>query len=623
MTLSQGTPALKRVCQAALAILAPPPEMTVSKWAETKRILSKESSANSGQYSCEDAPYQREMMDIFNDPEVERIIYKMGAQVGKSTCIENAIGYFIDQDPSTMMIGLPDKDVVRKWSRTKLVPLLRDTPCLSNKVTDSKSGGTNEISFKTFPGGYINLAGSNSAAGLRMFPIRVVIFDELDACADNADGEGDPVELAVVRTVTYSNAKVCLASTPTLKGSSKIDKEFEHSDKRYWFVPCPDCGHEQRLIWKEEETGEYRVVFEVDEAGHLIPESVFYTCESCDSQWNDFKRYEAIKKGRWIATETFRGVAGFHLSELYSPYSTIKKVVKEFLKAKDDPEKLQVWVNTALGETWEDRGVRLDDDKLFNRREPYGQEKPEVPDGVLVLTCGVDVQDNRLEAEVKGWGIGEEAWGITYKVFYGDPGESTVWQQLEDLLFAKFRHRSGLAFQISTACIDSGGHHTQMVYDFCKNQAPRAIFAIKGIGGEGVPIVSAPANKRSGKDERKVELFTIGVDDAKTRLYSRLRKTVPGPGYCHFPISYTEEYFKQLTAEESKTRDGKRVWEKIRARNEALDVNVYAYAALQLVDPAWEQLKERIEAAIKNEKPPAKAKQQGHSRRIRHEGIKL
>lgn len=617
-----GDLTLKKALESALRVAAPPSDMNVREWADKYRYLSSESSAESGKYYSDRAPYQREMMEAFSDPSVEEVIFMTSAQVGKSLCQENVIGYFIDQDPSPILVMLPDEKVAKKWSKTKLKPLLRDTPRLRNKVTDSRSGGSDEILFKQFPGGYIAIVGSNSAAGLAMLPIRVVLVDEEDRCSDDAGGEGDPVTLAKKRTKTFWNRKIGRASTPTIKGQSKIEAAFEKSDKRYWFAKCPDCEHEQRLLWKDE-NNDYRVRFEKDDNGLLIPESVYYVCCECGSLWDDVKRWRAVNDGRWIATAPFRGIAGFHISELYSPWTNLRETVAAFLEAKDDPRKLQTWVNTALGEVFEDRGVRLDDDKLFNRRESYGLDGPEVPDGVLVLTCAVDTQDNRLEAEVKGWGIGEECWGIAYKTFHGDPSESKVWEALEDFLYSKFTHRSGLKFQISCAVIDSGGHHTQMVYDFCKNQSPKAIFAIKGVGGEGIPILSASLNKRSGKDQRKVELYNIGVDEVKGRIASRLSRTAPGPGYFHFPSTYTEEYFKQLAAEELKVKDGKRTWEKIRPRNEAWDITVYNYAALQLVDPTWETLKERIEAAIRNEKPPAKQKQQYQGRRIRHEGIQI
>lgn len=565
-----------------------PPDLTISEWADRYRYLSSESSAEPGKWYTSRAEYQRGIMDALNEPNVDTIVIMSSAQVGKTEIGNNIAGYFIDQDPSPILVVQPTLEMAKTWSKDRLSPMLRDTPNLRGKVAEVRSKDSdNTIFHKSFPGGHITIVGANSAAGLASRPIRVVIFDEIDRYPISAGAEGDPVKLGEKRTATFWNRKKIQLSTPTVKDVSRIEKSFENSDKRYFFVPCPQCGFEQRLIWGQ-------VKWDKTDGEHN-PKTAYYKCCNCDHKIDDGERYQAIKKGHWIATSPCKGVAGFHLSELYSPWKKLSDTVAEFLESKDDPELLKTWINTALGEPFEEQGEKIDEGSLLARCEDYNQ----IPKGAVLLTCGVDVQQDRLELEIVGWGEREESWSVDYKVIYGSPKDAETWQKLDDCLFELYEHQNGLKLPIAATCIDTGGGDTQSVYDYGKNKFSKNIFLIKGVGGEGVPVVGRVSTSKIGKYKKKIKLFPIGVDQAKDVIYSRLKIPDFGPGFCHYPTRYDQHYFDMLTAEKRITKFvkgfAKREWQKIRPRNEALDCRVYAYAALKILNPNLAKIKERLE----------------------------
>lgn len=497
------------------------------------------------------------------------------SQVGKTEIINNATGYYIDQDPAPILLMQPTLEMAEDWSKDRLAPMIRDTPCLRGKVRDPKSRNSgNTIRHKVFPGGHISMVGGNSPSSLAARPIRIMLADEIDRYPVSAGKEGDPVRLGEKRTTTFWNRKKVKASTPTVKGASRIEAEYERSDQRRFHVPCPDCGHEQILKWSN-------VHWDRDEGGNHLPETAAYVCESCGSAWTDAMRWKAVNKGRWIASKPFRGIAGFHLNELYSPWVELITTVSTFLDARKFPEQLKTFVNTSLGETWEDEGSSLEPEGLLARREPY--DHTNIPAEILLITAGVDVQDDRLEVEFAGWGAEEESWGISYHIIRGDPNARDVWDELDQLLLTPFQTEDGRKLRAEAACIDSGGHHTERVYRFCARRKRRRVFAVRGQAGEKKPIW--PARGTRAKKVR-VEVFNIGVDAAKWTLYRRLEKiTEPGPGYMHFPHTYDETYFDQLTAEVMRSKYVKgfvvREWYlKPGKRNEALDCRVYAFAAM-------------------------------------------
>ena len=554
-------------------VLAPPPKLTVSEWADEYRRLSKEASAEPGQWRTERAPYQREIMDSVNDPEVETVVVMSSAQVGKTEILLNTIGYFMDYDPSPIMMVMPTLDLAEAYSKDRLAPMLRDTPALKDKVKDARSRNSNNtLLHKKFPGGHITLVGANSPSSLASRPIRILLADEVDRFPMSAGSEGDPLNLAAKRTTTFWNRKKVYVSTPTTKGLSRIEAEYEDSTMEQWCLPCPSCGHYQPLKWAQ-----------------IRFEDITMECEKCKERHTEFEWKD--QEGKWVPRKEHNDKRGFHLNELASPWKRWEDIIEDFKEAKKAPETLKVWVNTSLGESWEEPS-ETDGEELLKRRERYNCE---IPDKVLVLTAGVDTQDDRLEVEVVGWGVGKESWGIEYKIFHGDPGQEAVWNQLDNYLQKEFKYEDGTGLMISCVCVDSGGHFTTEVYKFCKSREHRRIFAVKGKGGDGTPFIG----RVSRNNREKAALFTIGVDQGKQLLISRLKTEFEGAGYCHFPIEsdkgYDEMYFDGLTSERRviKYYKGRPKVEWIKrpgARNEPLDIRNYATAALEILNPDLEML---------------------------------
>jgi len=513
------------------------------------------------------------------------------AQVGGTeTFLNNVAGYFIDQDPAPILMVLPILELAESFSKERFALMLRDTPQLKGKVKPVRAKDSNNtIMQKSFPGGNITFAGANSAASLGSRPKRVLLLSEVDRYPDSAGTEGDPVQLAMKRSTTFFNRIAGMESTPTIKGASRIEVAFNQSDQRRYFVPCPNCKEYQVLKW-ENFTWEKTQ----DDEGKTIehhPETTCYVCESCGSLIDESHRTVMLLKGEWRPTKTFNGVAGFHIWEAYSPWVRWGKIVETFLESKKLPETLKVFVNTSLGETWEESGDGVEKDPLMNRREHYAAE---CPDGALVLTASVDVQGDRLEIEWRGWGIDEETWGIEKKVLYGDPTSRELWDHALDQAIQKtFKHESGVVLRAVCVTIDSG-YLTEMVYQFCKKKQPARVYATKGSSERGKPLLS----KMSKNNKLGVRLFIIGTDTAKEIVYGRLQILEPGPGYCHFPMTYDEDYFDQLTAEQCVTRWSKgvarRIWElkKGKKRNEALDLFYGNYAALKILDPDFQSIKD-------------------------------
>jgi len=499
-------------------------------------------------------------MDTVADPTIETIVIMSSAQVGKTEIINNIVGYFIDRDPAPMMVLQPTVDMAKTWSHDRLAPMVRDTPCLKELIADNKSrASSNTLFHKSFPGGHITMTGANSPTGLASRPIRVVCCDEVSRYPQSAGAEGDPVNLIRKRATTFHNRKIILTSTPTLKGACRIEQEFSISDRRYFNVPCPHCDHAQRLQWANVQWPEGK------------PSAAVMVCKECGGVIEDKHKPKMLRAGKWIAENPGGKIAGFHLNELYSPWRTFADVAEDFVEAKKNPETLKTWVNTSLGETWEDAGDSLSEHLLAERKENYAIDA--IPPEVLLLTAGADIQKDRIEISIVGWGLDQECWVLDHRVLWGDPTQQKVWHELEEVLTQTYDgHR------IAGSAIDSG-YLTEYVYQFTKPRSSRRVFAIKGQAGMGRPLTTKP--KPVGRT--RTPMYTIGVDTAKRTIYSRLRLT-SGEGYIHFGVDFDDEYFLQLTAEKmvTKYRRGFPVMEfvKTRERNEALDCLAYAYAAL-------------------------------------------
>ena len=570
--------------------MKPPPKLTISEWADQYRQLSSESSAEAGRWSTSRAEYQRGMMDAVSDKSIETVVLMTAAQIGKTELVNNVVGFHIAQDPAPLLVVQPTLEMAQTWSKDRLAPAIRDTPALSEKIKNPRSRDSgNTTLHKVFPGGHVTACGANSPSSLASRPCRVILCDEVDRYPISAGTEGDPVALAKKRSATFWNRKLILVSTPTDKGSSRIEAAYAESDQRKYFVPCPDCDESQVLQWAN-------VRWKDND-----PNTVEYICEHCGSCWGDAKRFQAIRYGKWEATAVGDGkTAGFHLSALYSPWTALADVVRDFLSAKKDPMRLKAWINTTLGETYEEDGERIDEYDLFDRKEDYGHMLPEK---AVVLVAGVDVQDDRLACEIVAYGSGEESWSIYYEEIYGDPSGSEIWQDLDFVLSQTFEHPNYGDMIIRSTCIDSGGHYTQQVYNYVKHRSGKRIYAIKGMGGEGKPIIGRPSKNNIGK----INLFPVGTDTAKELLFARLKINEQGPGYCHFPLDRGEEYFRMLTAEKRVIRyfkgRARREWVKTRQRNEALDCRVYAMAALQVMGINIEAVQKRQQNKVQSEKP--------------------
>lgn len=549
-----------------MAVWAPPPTLTVSQWADLYRRLSPEASAEPGQWRTDRAPYLRGVMDAVSDPSVETVVVMSSAQVGKTEVISNVIGYHVHQDPSPILAVMPTLELAEAYSKDRLAPMVRDTAALAALIADARSRDSgNTLLHKRFPGGHITLAGSNSPASLASRPVRLVLCDEVDRFPVSAGTEGDPVNLARKRATTFWNRKFILTSTPTIKGASRIEAAFEASDQRRYHVPCPHCEALQPLAWKQ-------LRWPQDNPG-----AARYVCVECGAEIDHARKLWMLERGDWVAEAPFRGTAGFHLSELYSPWRSWGQMAQDFLDAKRLPETLKTWINTALGEPWEEDGEAVDDTGLLARREAYTLEEP--PPGLRVVVAGVDVQADRLETTFVG-AAGEELWVLGHLVLWGSPTEALVWRDLDAALSARYG-----PYAVAGAAIDSGGHHTSQVYAFARQRIARRVYAVKGVAGMGRPLASR--GSKVGREQAR--LFMVGVDTAKELLMGRLKVAEPGPGYIHFAGDLDEEWFAQLAAEKAVRRSVKgqlRIeWVKQRPRNEALDCVVYALAALHIVAP--------------------------------------
>ena len=558
----------------------PPPKLTISEWADSYRKLSPESSAESGSWRTSRCEYQREIMDTFNDPTTERIVVMTSSQVGKTEILLNAIGYYIDQDASPILVVQPNLSMGQAFSKDRLAAMIRDSEKLKDCVADAKrKDSSNTTMHKKFAGGHISIVGSNSSAGLASRPIRILLLDECDRFEQSVGGEGSPIALAVARTKTFFNRKIFMCSTPTIKGLSAIEAAFEESDQRYFNVPCPECNFKQILKWKN-------VVWEENK-----PETAAYACEDCGSVIEESKKQWMITNGEWIATAPKVKTAGFHISELYSVWSTWSDMAINFLEAKKNPETLKTFINTSLGESWEEKGQSINYEDLLDRRLNYDINT--IPEDVMVLVAGVDTQKDRLEISLVGFARDYECYVIDHRIFWGDPNAAQVWNDLDDFLKKRFQTESGRIMPISCTCIDSGGHHTNQVYQFTKPRQARRVFAIKGLSVAGKPI----ANKPTFVGKNRAVLYGVGTDQAKELIYGRLA-VEPDKTTLHFAADLDEEYFKQLTAEKritTFTRGKKQmVWKQIRPRNETLDCLVYSFAAIYILNPNWDSIETKI-----------------------------
>lgn len=561
-----------------------PPRLKFWDWAEKNRWLGKDVTAKPGRYHVSNAPFQKEPQEAIDDPTVQTMVLYWGKRLGKTEIMVNIVGGTIDQNPRNILIAYPTIDGCKNFSRKFFAPMIRSTPCLKGKIKDSRTkDANNTILSKDFPGGNISIATAGSKSSFRQVQAPVVICDEIDAMESTP--EGDPVTLALGRAENYPDCIQVIASTATLKGTSRIESWYEQSDKRNWFCPCPKCGQFQVLKWQQ-----------VKWEGRPIEDTV-YVCEHCNQELNDSERLQMVLAGEWKATAQFKGIRGYWLNGLNSTFppkrgfrSKLHQFASEFLAAKHSGEAvLKAWINTFLCESWEVKGDKVDHAPLLDRTENY-LEAGQLPAGVLCLLWAADVQDDRIEVEIKGFGQGEESWGIDYRILYGDPDHEDVWKQLDEAVSQSYTHPSGSILRPVCGVVDLG-HKPRSVLRFTRPREGRRVYAVIGSREHWQPLVSRPKKSTI----RKAAVFVVGTDTAKEIIYGRLRLTQPGPRFQHFPKGhgYDEEFFRQLTSEKLVTEydemniPKERIWVKCRNRNEALDINVYLLAALDILHPNW------------------------------------
>ena len=602
---------LNRTLRKSLKILRPPSGITVTEWAEKYRRLSSKSSAEAGLFRVSRTPYLKEIMDCFTDPKIDHIVVVAASQVGKSEFMNNCIGYIIDEDPGSILLVHPTKEDLEDYSTRRIDPMIQECKRLRKKVASPKGkDGKNTITNKEFPGGILTMCSSQTAHALASKPVRYLFGDERDRWAKSADGEGDPWSLATARQTTFYNSMAVECSTPTVKSHSPIESAYGQGTMERYCSRCPHCGGYHDIRFKD-------IRFEYTEreiAGVQTVDvtDIWYCCPGCGAISTEREMKHA--PARWVAEHPDaikNGCRSFWLNAFVSPWLGWHKIITEFLKARNDPEKLQTVFNTRFGELWENRGDMESEDNLMSRREDYGFDSEgnpvEVPEGALVLTCGIDTQDNRLEYEVLGHGKNKETWGIQYGVIMGRPDSEETWAKLDEVLDRTWKYADGQGIRISVAFMDEGGHYTQIVREQCAKRSAKQIYAIKGLAGKDTPFFSPPKRMGIIDADEKIKgycwQYQIGVSSGKRQVMDNLKVQEPGKrGYCHFPDrdDYGPRYFRGLLSEREIYNEKKPKnpyeWVKLpgHERNEPLDVRVYNLCAIESLSCDFDALERKL-----------------------------
>ncbi len=612
--------------------LEPDPLLTVDAWADSYRFLSDRESPEPGRWRTSRVPYLVEPLRCLSPMHpAKEVVLMFGAQLAKTEAGNNWIGHNIACAPGPMLAVQPTVDIGKRYSRQRLAPMIQATPTLRGKIKDSRSRDSgNTVLSKEFPGGLLMIAGANSAAGLRSMPIRYLFQDEIDAYPEDCDGEGDPCELAEARTRNFSRKKILSTSTPTFEGRSRIAAKFLEGNQQYCHVPCPHCGEHQLLVFANLKWDKGR------------PDTARYVCESCGTLIDEHQKTKMLAGHRWIPAnpDASPETVSFHLNSLYSPVGWFSwaAIAKQWEKAQGNPNRLRTFVNTVLAETWKEKGEAPEWKKLYDRRETYAVNSISDPQ-VLFLTSGVDVQADRLEAEIVGWGKDKQSWSIDHRVIQGDTddlSDAGPWHELAKLLEETWVHPGGVELAIVRMAVDEG-YKTQTVRTWVRQYPPTRVMAVRGSDTTqallGLPR-AVDVNTDGKRIKRGLKHWNVGVGIAKSELYGWLQQEKPTSesgdgypgGYCHFP-EYGEEYFRQLTAEQIVVRlvRGYRryTWEKTRDRNEALDLRIYARAAAaafgldRFKEARWKEMEEALAAVSK----PDSTKDNGQIREVN--GVKM
>ncbi|MGN7612722.1 phage terminase large subunit family protein [Magnetococcales bacterium HHB-1] len=607
-----------RIFKALRAGLMPDPMLTVSEWADQYRVLSQKASSEPGRWRTKRTPYLKEIMDCLSPSSpVQRVAFQAGAQVGKTEAGNNMIGFIVHHAPGPMLAVTPTVEMAKRNSKQRIDPLIEESEVLRKRVKERRSRDSgNTVLSKEFPGGVLVLTGANSAVGLRSMPARYLFLDEVDGYPGDVEGEGDPILLAERRSATFQRRKIFMVSTPNKKGFSRIEREYLNSDQRKYFVPCPECGEYQtlefsKLHWSEDD-----------------PSDVHMICEHCAAAIEEHHKTWMLEQGKWRSTTDGHYLtAGFHLNSLYSPvgWFSWQNAVETYEQAKKNPDLMKGFVNTVLGEAYEEEHEAPDWHRLYERREKY--RIGTIPEGGLFLTAGVDIQKDRIELEVVAWGRNKESWSVDYHVLDGDTARPEVWRKLDAVLAKDWPHTSGQRVPIRVVSIDSGYASTD-VYGWVRKHPqaswgptgssahrPRTVVAVKG-RDQDTALILRVSKADAGSKRRGVKVWSVSNPVTKGELYRWLKLDKPTdeelkqdekfpPGFCHFP-QYGEEFFKQLTSERQVTRIVKGyprlIWEKEGSqRNEALDCRCYARAAAEIYgisrfnERRWQELEKIFE----------------------------
>ncbi len=590
----------------------PDPLINLPDWSDQYRIMPK-GYPEPGPYRTSRTPYLREVMLCLSPSSPVRHVKIMKpTQIGATEVANNWVGMSMHRYPCHILFALPTIALAEKHSKKKLMKTIRETPVLKGLIKDGGKKSGNTILFKEFPGGSINLVGANSEASFRSDSVKLVIRDDFDGYPSDVDGAGDPGDLAINRADAYYDSKILTMSTPKGgKETSRIYAEYTESDQRTYNVPCPHCNQKQTLEMGGKEA-EYGIKFTYK--GNTVGE-IWYECKFCHGKIEEYHKTWMLEHGEWIAQNPGHPDAGFCLNGLYAPLGFIswRAIANEFLRARKNKARLKRWMNTRMGLPFDEDGSQPDWTLLKGRAEPY--KITEIPRQGLLLTCGVDTQDNRLAVLVLAWGRGEECWVVYWGEIYGDPSQPDVWAQLDNLVNMPFRHASGVDLRIVSVCVDSGGHHTQDVYNYCRARGPRTV-AIKSMSTPAKPILGRPTMQdvtyRGAVIKNGIQLWPVGADTAKGQIYGRLRLVQPGAGMVHFPIGLDDDFYIQLTAEKQVTRFNRQgypilEWVKVGERNEALDCFVYATAAAVRAGIARINWRDLENGLLPGQAPPAGA----------------
>lgn len=573
--------------------IRPEPRLLISEWADKHRELPQKSSSEPGRWRTSRTPYLREPLDSMsaNSPYLE-VILMWAAQMGKSEGLLNVLGYIVDHAPGPVLLVQPTVDTVKRFSRQRVGPLFENTPKLMGKVATVRTRDEKSSMFvKEFMGGVLVMTGANSAVGLRSMPARWLLLDEIDGYPSDVDDEGDPISLAEARQRTFPRRKTLKASTPTIQGASAIERAFEATDQRRYFVPCPHCREMQTLTFAQLQWTKHG----------LLPADAVYLCVACEKPIEERHKTDMLERGEWRATAEGADpkIRGYHLSGLYSPVGWLSwgQIATQFVQVKKDPEKFRVWTNTVLGETWRERGEAPEWERLYHRRVA-GQATPwtPLPAGALFLTAGVDVQKDRLVVEIVGWGRDKRSWSIECGVLPGNTDDLAggPWGQLDAMLARSFPHAAGTELRVAMLAVDSG-YNTSTVYTWARKYPMNRVIAIKGHAGTHGALVGSPSpveiTMRGQRPIHGYKVWPVVSGVGKSELYGFLGLEQPTeddapmpPGWCAFP-EHDEDYFKQLTAEQLVPHKNRRgfttfEWELIPGReNHVLDARVYARAA--------------------------------------------